>query len=165
MRPSPSLARQRGVATIFVAMILLLLITVLVTAAYSISTTNLRAVRNLQVRQEGIAAANAAIEQVLPLKFWEESTPPTRTIEVNIDFDPDEDYQVTIPPPICLRATKASITTTSSVTLPGFSAISAWNTVWELDATAIDDTSGTRVRVRHGVRVLMSEAEKDDYCG
>lgn len=153
---------QRGVATIFVAMVLLVLITLLVTTAFSLSTMNLKAVGNAQVRKEAIAAANKSIQLIVPITFWDPIV--ERTDSVDINNDGNDDYDVVVAEPSCIRATKANISTTSSVTLPGFSAIDAWNTIWELDATATESTSGTRVRVRHGIRVLMTEADKNLYC-
>ena len=60
---------QRGVITIFISMMMLLLITVMVVTAYSLSTTNLRAVGNVQARDEAIASANYVIEQVVGSGF------------------------------------------------------------------------------------------------
>jgi Flp pilus assembly protein TadG len=155
-------SRQKGVATIFVAMILLILITLLVTSAYTLSTINLKAVGNMQVREEAIAAANKAIELSLGNELW---TFPAQSLDIDINNDSVNDYLVFIAAPVCVRATPANITTASSVTLLGFSSTSAWNAVWELDATATEESSGTRVRVRQGVRILMTETDKDLYCG
>ena len=154
--------RQRGVATIFVAMILLVLITLLVTTAFSLSTLNLKASGNAQLRKEAVAAANSVILEVADETFWNPKVQISESIDINND-DVSE-YDVLVAVPTCIRATKANIITTSSVTLPGFSAIDAWNTIWELDATASEVASGPRVRVRHGVRVLMTEADKELYC-
>ena len=51
----------------------------------------------------------------------------------------------------------------SSVTLPVM-ASSTWNTVWNLEATVTDPASGASVRVRSGVRVLLTESQKDAVC-
>ena len=155
-------SRQQGAATIFVAMILLILITLLVTTAFSISTTNLKAVGNAQVHREAIAAANKTLQLIVPITFWDPAV--ARNDSVDINNDGTIEYAVAVAAPTCIRATRVNINSASSVTLPGFSAIDAWNTVWELDATATEQASGTRVRVRHGVRVLMTEADKNAYC-
>jgi Flp pilus assembly protein TadG len=162
MTPSSN-TRQRGVATIFVAMIMLIFITLMVTTAYNLSTVNLKAVSNVQVREEAIAAAQKSIELAIGGTFWNPAI--EQNFDIDINNDTINDYQVTIAAPTCQRATEAILTSTSSVTLPGFSSAAAWNTVWELDATATEEGSGTRVRVRQGVRVLMSEADKNLYCG
>ena len=157
---------QRGMATMFVTMVLLILITLMVITAYSLSDMNLKTVGNLQTRKEAFAAAEKWIEQNIDGQIWNVVDPDAWVQPAGVDIDNDTipDYQVTMALPVCQRATPAVITTASSVTLPGFSSAEAWNTVWVLDATAINDTSGTRVRVRQGVRVLLSEANKNLYC-
>jgi len=153
---------QQGVATMFVTLVLLILITLMVVTAYSLSSVNLKTVGNVQMRKEAIASAEKAIEQVIDGTFW--TTTSALPIDVDVDGDDVDDYLVTIDVPTCIRATLANISAASSVTLPGFSSASAWNTIWVLDATATNDDSGTRVRVREGVRVLMSDADKDVFC-
>ena len=162
MKKIGSQRHQRGVATIFVAMVLLIMITLLVVTAFSLSTINLKAVGNAQLRKEAVAAANKATALIIPIPFWLNLIERTDSIDINNDGT--FDYDVVVAPPTCLRATQVNIETTSSVTLPGFSAVDAWNTVWELDATATESGSGTRARVRSGVRVLMTEADKNQYC-
>ena len=158
---------QRGVATIFVTMVLLILITLMVVTAWSLSNLNLKVVGNLQTRKEATASAQRAIELVVEGMFWNPAV--AQSVDIDIDNDDNDDYTVDIAVPTCLRATQANIISASSVNLPGFSAVSAWNTIWVLDATARDLAasevkSGTQVRVRQGVRVLMSETDKDLYC-
>jgi len=160
MMPVRFPASQRGVVTIVISMIMLLLVTLLVVAAYSLSTLNLRAVGNMQTREEATAAAEKLIEKTIDGTFWSPAIEQTDNFNVG-----GADYHVVVAAPVCLRATEANITTTSSVTLPGFSSAVAWNTVWLLDATAASVATGTRVRVRQGVRVLMSDTDKDTYCG
>jgi hypothetical protein len=157
-----SIQRQRGVLTIFISMIMLLLITVLVTAAYRLSTNNLRAVGNVQARDGAIAASNMLIEQTIGSEFWLLSDVTDNPVDLNQDgvFE----YLVRLQVPRCIRATPAASTTYSSVTLPGMSSASSWNTVWELDTTTTDTVTGTEVRVVQGVRVLLSPAFKNTYC-
>ena len=157
------LRKQRGVVTIFVSMILLLLITLLVITAYSLSTTNLRAVGNVQAREEALAAANSVIEGIIPLAFWEITTAQTDQ-PVDLNMDGVTDYLVDLEKPRCVRATQVASTTSASVTLPGMTSIAAWKTVWELDATATEATTGTRVRVLQGVRKILSTTLKETLC-
>ena len=74
------------------------------------------------------------------------------------------DYQVQLAVPICVSANPVAATSASSVTLPGMSVASGWNTVWELDATATQAVTGASVRVLHGVRVLLTNSEKQEVC-
>ena len=157
--------KQRGAITIFICMVMLLLITVMVVTAYSMSTMSLRSVGNAQVREEATAAANRIIEQVVDSSFTDDPPAAADTFQVDINGDGAADYQVELAEPVCTRATRASKTTASSVTLPGLSITGAWNTIWELDATATEASSGASVRVLQGVRVLLSDLEKDTVCG
>ncbi len=158
--------RQQGLVTIAIAVIMLLLITLMVTTAFSLSTTNLRAVGNVQARQEAIASAHQVIEQVIledaALTSFTSSKPTTTLVDINNDGT--NDYSVVIQVPVCVRATRANVVTSSSVTLPGFSAGDAWNTIWEITAVSTEATTGASVTVVHGVRYLMTEVEKDDVC-
>jgi Tfp pilus assembly protein PilX len=154
--------RERGVITIFIAMIMLVLITLLVVAAFSLSTTNLRAVGNVQARDEAIAAAQSVIEQILGEDIVLSNV---RTDEgVDINGDGTFDYLVNVPEPVCVRATQVSSLASSSVTLPGFSAVGAWNTVWEINAVATAADTGARVSIIQAVRVLLDQTQKDLSC-
>jgi hypothetical protein len=156
---------QRGAITIFICMMMLIFITLMVITAFSMSNINLQSVGNVQVRDEAISAAQTVIEQVVASPFTDD--PPTAVLvdfPVDINGDKVTDYLVNVVQPVCVRATRANSATASSVTLPGMTSTDAWNTVWELDATATDAASGASVRVRQGVRKLLSEAQKNLVC-
>jgi len=153
--------KEEGV-TLIIGLIMLVLITLVVTTAFSLSTANLKSVGNMQVRDEAIAAANLAIEQVLSSAF---TSSPGEEIVVDIDNDTKTDYTVVIDAPVCIRATAAAITSSSSVTLgEDFSTSSSFNTIWEIVATVTDIKSGATATVHQGARVLLTESEKNDLC-
>lgn len=157
-----SLRAQRG-ATLIVGLIMLVLITLVVTAAFTLSTGNLRAVGNMQFRNEAIAAANVAIEQVLGSPFTD--APTSEEIEVDINNDNTTDYFVVIATPECIRATVATPSAPSSLSLgAGMSTASHWNTIWDVVADVNDAVSGASVQIRQGVRVLLTQAQKDAVC-
>jgi len=164
MQCTSSRQTQRGVITLFLSLLMLVLITLLVTTAFSMSTTGLRAVGNMQFREEALAAAQAVIETELGGPFF---AAPVELLgqPVDIDEDGDTDYEVDLSRPVCVRAYQASSTSVSSVTLPGMTSASAWNTIWEFEATVEDPRSGARVAVVQGVRALLSQSEKDLNCG
>lgn len=164
MRMQSTPRRQRGVITIFIAMIMLILITLLVVTAFSLSTTNLRAVGNVQARDEAISAAQLVIEQIIVEDASLPAFQTARVQQVDINDDGTNDYTVNVPAPVCVRATRVNTLTSSSVTLPGFSAGDAWNTVWEINAIATEATTGASVSVIHAVRVLLTEVEKNAVC-
>lgn len=165
-RPIPSDA-QRG-ATLVVGLIMLVLITLMVTTAFTLSTTNLKSVGNMQFRNEAIAAGNIAIERVLSSPFT--TAPSAEQILVDINNDGTNDYAVSIATPVCVRGSVAAPPVLSSVTLGSLMSTSyAWNTVWDIDATVTPTSdnpgaSGASAHVHSGVRVLLSQAQKDAVC-
>lgn len=190
MRHPASRHAQSGV-TLVIGLIMLVLITLVITTAFSLSTTNLRSVGNIQIREEALAAANIAIEMEVgnPTPF---TSSPTDVIAREIDINDDSipDYFVDIlgedknkngaldagedadgdgvldHGPTCVRASQAIHESLSSVTLPAaMSSTPYWNTIWDFDATVTDaHNSGVAMRVRQGIRVLLSEAQKNSVC-
>ena len=154
--------KQRGV-TLIVALIMLTVITLLVSSAFVLSTSNLKSVRNMQLQNEAIAAANLAIEQVIGSPFTD--APAAESINVDINQDGITDYTVFITKPICTRATFATDSSLSSLSLPvTMSSANFWNTVWDIDATVTDAASGASVHVRSGTRVKLSDSQKTAVC-
>lgn len=158
---------QRG-ATLAVGLMMLTLITVLVTSAFNLSTTNLAAVGNMQFRDEAIAGANKAIEQVLSSPFTD--APTGQAINVDIDNDDTPDYEVVFSAPTCISDSEIvnNATALSSVTLgSSFSVIgsTSYETIWDLSATVTDtNRSGAAVQVHQGVRVLLTQSQYDAVC-
>ena len=156
--------REQGAALV-VGMIMLVLITLMLVTALNLGTTNFRAMTNMQFRSEAIAAANKAIEQVISSPFTD--APAAEVINVNLDNDATNDYVVQVAQPQCVFASQAFSADPSSVTLPPvMTASSTWNTVWDLDAsvTPASNVAGASVRIHSGVRVLLTETEKDAVC-
>jgi hypothetical protein len=158
-----AMQKQRGVVTIFVSMILLVLITLLVITAYSLSRTNLLAAGNVQTRQEGVAAANMLIERTMDSDLWDIGA-GGRTDVVDINDDDTVDFVVNLTQPQCVRADPATEETYADSEHAAMGTVAYWNTIWELDATATEAATGTRVRVVHGVRLLLGVALKNTYC-
>ena len=155
---------QRG-AALAVGLIMLVLITLMLISALNLGMTNFRAMSNMQFRSEAIAAANKAIEQVIGSPFT--AAPAAEAINVDLDNDTNVDYVVQIALPQCVYAAQAFGADPSSLSLPpSMTAASTWNTVWDIDASVAgaDNAGGATVEVRSGVRVLLSEAEKNAVC-
>lgn len=158
----PSFRNEQG-ATLVVGLIMLTLITVMVASAFSLSSSNLKSVGNMQFRNEAVAAANKAIEQVVSSSFT--SSTASESVEVDLNNDGTTDYTVVVAPPACIRAKTASDPTLSSIALgSGMSMASTWNTVWEIVATVTDATTGAKVVTRSGIRVLRTQAQKEAEC-
>lgn len=153
---------QRGV-TLFVSLILLLLFTLMVTTAFTLSNTNLKSVGNMQSRDEAIAAANQAIEQVLSSPFT--NAPAAEQINVDINNDNTTDYVVSIATPVCIRSSIDTAASPSSITLgTAMSTTSSWNTLWDIEATVNDTKTGAKTTLRSGTRVLLTQTQKDAVC-
>lgn len=162
MNMTASQHAQRGV-TLFVGMILLVMITLMVTTAFTLSTTNLRSVANMQMRDEAIAAANNAIERVVGSPFTD--APVAEQLDVDINHDGTADYVVSIATPVCIRAAIDTTATSSSVTLgTAMSTVNNWNTTWDIKATVNDAKTGAKTVVNVGTRVLLRQAQKDAVC-
>jgi Tfp pilus assembly protein PilX len=157
---------ERGSALI-VSLIMLLLITAMLASSFSLSSTNFKSITNTQIRNEAIAAANAAIEQVISSPFT--NAPAAESVNVDINNDGVVDYTVNFAAPQCLSASSVSPTSlpVSSLSLgSGFASAVAtyYETVWDLDATVIDNASGASVRVHQGVRMLLTQAQYTVAC-
>jgi len=156
--------RQRGTALV-ISLIMLALITLLVLTAMNLASSGFRSVSNTQFHDEAVAAANLAIQTVVSTNFTLD--PSENEIEVDLDNDGTVDYVVDIAEPNCIFADVAASADPSSLSLPGaMTAASTWNTVWDIDATVAPDSNaaGASVRVRAGVRVLLTQAQRDTVC-
>ena len=155
---------QRGTALV-VSLIMLVLVTLLVMTALNLASSTFRSVSNTQFRDEAIAAANVAIQTVLSTPFTDE--PQSDQVAVDLDRDNAADYLVDIAPPECISADVASVADPSSLQLdPSLTAASTWNTVWDITAdVAPENNAGeASVRVHAGVRVLLTQTQKDEVC-
>jgi len=159
------LDRQRG-ATLVVGLIMLALIALTVVTAYTLSTTNLKSVGNMQFRNEAIAASNLALEQVLSSPFSE--APTEQEVSVDIDNDGNVDYVVRIMEPECIRGSLVPDTSgagrQSSRVLRIPTAPGSYRTVWNLTATVTNVGTGAQVTVHQGVRQVLSEAQFNAVC-
>lgn len=167
---------QRG-ATLAVGLILLALITIMVLAAYRLSSTNLKTVGNIQAREEAVAAANVAIERsmssgVLDSLINKAGNPAVfESVEVDIDGNGSVDYYVKVAAIECKQAVPApaDLTAFSGVS-SGIPNTAGFDTVWELRAVvtdsaysgsfdpaspaakSADQATGAVITVVHGVR-------------
>lgn len=171
-------SHQRG-ATLIIGLILLTLIALAVSTAFLMNSTNLQSVGNMQRRDESIATANFATEQVISgLQTTVSAGTAFAADEINIDVDRDgtNDYTVTVDAPVCMEARPIGAggcpggPYCSSATLPGLTPPGgSLELLLEIGATARDTRSGTSnndsvVRVVQGVRLLIPDARKCTYC-
>lgn len=152
--------KQQGFV-LLVGLIMLLLLTMVVSTAFTLSSANLDSVGNVQWRSEALAAADAALEQVTGSAF--STAPQAQSVNIDINHDNSTDYIVAVAKPECVQVKLASSAAPSSLQLTGISN-STWNTVWDISASVLEPTTGASVRVRSGVRVLLSDSNKNMVC-
>lgn len=166
--------RQRG-ATLVVGLIMIVLITLVVINGFNTSSSNLKAVGNMQVREEATAAANHAIEQLISTSF---AGTGSVTYTIDIDFDGTNDYTVAIAAPVCLKNVQVATCPASDCSQPtgcgevcqgectpsAASACGTNLTDWDITATVNDANTGARVVVREGVRLPMSTTTANAAC-
>lgn len=151
---------ERGAALI-AGLIMLLLFTLLLSGALTLSNVSLQAVGNAQMREEALAAANTGLELKISQDFT--AVPAASTSNVDINNDGVIDYVANIDTPVCIRATVAQALDPSSANLPGMSS-TTWNTVWLIQSQVTNVASGATVRARAGVRVLLNDAQYQTKC-
>lgn len=151
-------ASQSG-ATLIVGLIMLVLITLIVLSAYTFSSSNLKSVGNMQIREEALAAANLATEQVIASSFTD--APTAKEINVDINKDGINDYFVVVEAPTCIKALIASSPGNTQI---GFNTGSTWNTEWDINSRVTDTASGASVQIRQGVRVQLPDVQKNLVC-
>ena len=179
---------QQG-ATLVVAMIFLILMSLFAVTAFKNSTGNLRIVGNMQSRQEAIAVGQKAIEQTISSSYF--TTNPANVaatpVQVDIDGNGTMDYTATLnPQPHCFR-TKAIKSNELNPSLPADLACMKSSTVqqggldipnaaadagnslcanseWNVGAQVVDLRSGTKVELNQGIAVRVLETDAANSC-
>jgi len=160
MKNQHILSRQSG-ATLVVGLIMLVSITLLMISAFSLSGGNLKAVSNMQFRNEAIAAANMAIEQTININFVAiDPANYPETIDIDIDQNNTTDYVVSIKAPLCIKATLAPV---NPLALSGINSnvtnSSDYLTLWEIEATAQNQATGASVVAKQGISKQLTQSE------
>jgi Tfp pilus assembly protein PilX len=172
LRSTAAGARQRGV-TLIVGLIMLILITLMVTTAFTLNTSNLKSVGNMQFRNEALAAANKAMEQIVSQQFVTGfvTLPAQQTITYDINNDGNTDYKVVVSAPTCVQAFQLPVaTSTGGCTGARAGAALAgcpkgnYSTLWDMTASVSDTISGAAIAVRQGMRIEITETQRYAVC-
>jgi len=154
---------RQGGAALVVSLIMLVLVTLLVITALNVGSSNFQAVTNTQFRDRAIAAANAAIQTRIGSDFLAAGEEETFSIDLDND-GPTGNLNVQVTP-ACISATVAETADPSSLSLPPELSLAAtWNTVWDIQAVVTDPATGASAVVHTGIRVLLSQPDRDDAC-
>jgi Tfp pilus assembly protein PilX len=185
-----SIRRQRG-ATLVVALILLVVITLLAVSALGTTTMQLKVVGNMQARNEALAAAQQAIEAAIsslrfvadPHNALPDPCGEANTLCTDLDGDGTPEYVTRLDPaPTCVyvKAVKESELNLSSAEDLSCAAARArrpagqgvWrdeslcaDTVWDITADSRATYSRTRVTVTQGIAVRIRAADAAALCG
>lgn len=181
-------AHQRG-ATLLVAMIFLILMSLFAVSAFKSSTSNLRVIGNMQARQESIAVGQQAIEQTISSSVFTSNPAVVAATPVSVDIDGNGtvDYTATLnPQPHCYRTKaiksselnpalpadlacmKSSVVQQGGLDIPDAAADAGnslcANSEWNIGAQVVDQRSGTKVVVNQGVAVRVLETDAANSC-
>jgi len=123
-RLSTSRSRSRG-ATLLMALIFLVLMSLFAISAFNSSSTNMRIVGNTQTRQESAAAVQAAIEETISSTEFSSNPDGVAASPLPIDVNGDNtaDYTVSFSPkPYCYRAIPTALPAAPKVGTDGYAA-------------------------------------------
>ncbi|GAC1409610.1 MAG: hypothetical protein NVSMB6_09600 [Burkholderiaceae bacterium] len=133
--------RQQGVS-LLLSLVMLIVLTLLVVSAIRMSNSNLKIVGNMQAKNEAVATAQLAIEQMAMGDVSNFYTPVDKPITAS-------GYTGTVFAPVCLKA----------VTVSGYSvdfaASAPKDMYWDVKAVVTDTRTGAVATIHQGVKVRM----------
>jgi Tfp pilus assembly protein PilX len=141
-----SIKQQRG-ATLLVALIMLVVLTLFAVTGFNLSSVNLRIAGNFQMQKTMEAAAQEAIEQVISTSA--SFGAGSQTIAVGT-------YNVTVTGPTGgTTGPKCNYAVTAKGYTKKIGELTPEDTDWELKASVSDTSSGARAEIVQGVRVRL----------
>lgn len=189
MQPTPNRLRQQG-ATLIVALIMLVLITMVAVFSFNVGKGNMQIVGNMQQRNEVVAAAQEALDVVLSDVNFAKA--PNAVFPIPCDGVPNQycvdtngdgttDVKVAIAPPTCSKtrnipnlelneddpADRNCMNQNCPTGIedackggPSFCAMAAW----EIRATATDEVTKSKAVIVQGVETRSLQNEVDTAC-
>ena len=140
---------QQG-ATLFVAMMLLLIMTLFAVSSINMSTVNLKIVGNMQAIKQMEAVTQDAIEQMLSDEDQYGLSTAASTISTSVSTATGSfNVVVEMDKPICIDSQTAS----------GYSAVVGniipEDNTWEVQAHAEDSVTGANIDIHQGIQIRM----------
>jgi Tfp pilus assembly protein PilX len=184
-----SMRAQRG-ATLFVGLIMLVVLSLFLVSSLNTSTTNLKAVGNMQTKSEALAAAQETIETVIstptflsnPANAVPAPCGALNTTCTDLTGDGVPEFTTTLTPqPSCLMAhlvKNTELTLTNAEDLGcsagqqqqfGVAGVVSGNSLcamalWEIKARAVGANSGATATVTQGVTVRINADDTTTTC-
>ena len=171
--------RRQGGITLFVALVMLVMVTLLAVSSFRVSNTNLKVIASTQGKGEATAAAQAAIEQVLSSAAFSSDPASIAATPITVDVSGDgtSDYSVSMnPKPTCIKSRPTDPTTLdianpndrpcfgSALVGQVTTASSCADTIWEITATTQDTVTSATTLVRQGVSMRVSVTDALSSC-
>ncbi len=186
---SPALQRQRGM-TLFVALVMLVLISLLAFSTFNLGKSSIQVVNNMQNRDQSIAASRRTLDEAISSnRFFDTpadslaspcGSPNKRCHDIN--GDGVNDIVTTLTTPVCvkvknLRAPDIDMSNSEDaacavgvqqgqsglVGAPTDNSLCA-DTTWEIIATSEDKLVQSKVEVVQGVAVRIPQANAETSC-
>ncbi len=181
-------SRSKG-ATLLIALIFLVLMSLFAISAFNSSSVNMRVVGSTESRQESAAAVQVAIEETISgTQFYvNPDGVGSSTLPVDVTGDSVADYNVSMSPkPYCYRAVPTVLPAPPKVGSDGYmacrsappsspvfveggpgggvSALTCDDAEWNIGAAVTDLATNTTVAANQGVAVTMFGFQVTDYC-
>lgn len=171
-------ARQRGVV-LLVGLVMLLMVTLMAISGFNMVKVNQQVASNMESRAQAMVAANAALEEAIsatlffsqPGNIFVNSCGSANTKCYDFNADGTNDVTVTVGNPGCVIVTPIlnntlDITKASDVgcIIEGAAESLCVDSVWNLEAVAVDNATGAQATVRQGVSVRVSMNNITSAC-
>lgn len=182
-------SRERG-ATLVIALVMLVLLTLFALSAMNTGTTNLKIVGNMQTRAEAMSAAQEAVETVISTPLFISSPAnailnpcgAANTLCTDINGDGTTDYTTRLTPqPSCVAKQIIQVSSlnlansddvgctagqaqTFGVTGTNTGNSLCANTVWEISAETTSAATGSQAGVTQGIGVRISTDNMATSC-
>ena len=162
--------RQRGVV-LLVGLVMLLMVTLMAISGFNMVKVNQQVASNMESRAQAMVAANAAIEEAIsttlffkqPGNVFVNSCGTANAKCYDFNGDGVDDVTVTVANPSCVIVTpimnnNLDITDSNDVgcIIEGVAESLCVDSVWNLEAVAVDNVTGALATVRQGVSVRVS---------
>jgi Tfp pilus assembly protein PilX len=159
--------KQQQGSTLLVGMIMLILLTLIAVSAIESTTSSIQMVGNAQFREEATAAAQQAIENVISTSTFTTTPPSQQNIDINQDGTADYSVSFT-PAPTC--SSYKAVNTATETGLPkdcygSPGTVLCYRTTWDIPAVVNDVTTGAKVSLHQGVKVLVGINAALTSCG
>lgn len=168
-------ARRQTGATLLMAMVFMLLLTLIVSSAIKATNVNVKVVGNMQLQKESEAAALHAVESILSTPFTAAPAASSVVVDINDSGQTGSTYIVSVPTPACASVKAIKLTeldAANSDDIPCYASGAAQNTGiagadtggdslcsntnWEITATATTPAGGGATATAHqGVAVRV----------